>query len=145
MRILVLGGTVFLGRHVAAAALARGHELTLFTRGLHGADLFPEAERLHGDRAATCRRCDGREWDAVIDTSGYEPEHVGRLGERLADGRPLRVRLLGQRLPGLAGRAGRRGLAGVGGAATTTGRRRRRASGRPRRRCRAAWPPCARG
>ena len=51
MRILVLGGTVFLGRHVAAEALARGHELTLFTRGLHGADLFPEAEQLRGDRS----------------------------------------------------------------------------------------------
>jgi 2'-hydroxyisoflavone reductase len=51
MRVLVLGGTVFLGRHVAAEALGRGHELTLFTRGIHGADLFPEAERLRGDRS----------------------------------------------------------------------------------------------
>jgi 2'-hydroxyisoflavone reductase len=85
MRLLVLGGTVFLGRHVAAAALERGHELTLFTRGRHGADLFPEAERLHGDRAGDVSALDGREWDAVIDTSGYEAEHVGRLCERLAD------------------------------------------------------------
>jgi 2'-hydroxyisoflavone reductase len=85
MRILVLGGTVFLGRHVAAAALAGGHELTLFTRGRHGAGLFPEAERLHGDRAGDVSALDGREWDAVIDTSGYEAEHVGRLCERLAD------------------------------------------------------------
>ena len=51
MRILVLGGTVFLGRHVAAAALDRGHELSLFTRGVHGTGLFPEGERLVGDRA----------------------------------------------------------------------------------------------
>jgi 2'-hydroxyisoflavone reductase len=85
VRILVLGGTVFLGRHVAAAALERGHELTLFTRGRHGADLFPQAERLHGDRAGDVSALDGREWDAVIDTSGYEAEHVGGLCERLAD------------------------------------------------------------
>ena len=75
MRILVLGGTVFLGRHVAAEALARGHELTLFTRGLHGAGLFPEAEHIHGDRADVSP-LQGRTWDAAIDTSGYEPESV---------------------------------------------------------------------
>ena len=76
MRILVLGGTVFLGRHVVAEALARGHEPTLFTRGLHGADLFPEAERLHGDRGGDLAPLRGRGWDAAIDTSGYEPAHV---------------------------------------------------------------------
>jgi len=74
MRILILGGTIFLGRHVAAEALARGHELTLYTRGLHGAELFPEAEHVRGDRAdLTPLR--GR-WDACIDTSGYEAAHV---------------------------------------------------------------------
>jgi nucleoside-diphosphate-sugar epimerase len=85
MRILVLGGTVFLGRHVAAAALARGHELTLFTRGVHGSDLFPEAERLVGDRAGDLSALEHGEWDAVIDTSGYEAEHVGRTARLLAD------------------------------------------------------------
>jgi nucleoside-diphosphate-sugar epimerase len=75
MRIVILGGTVFLGRHVAAEALARGHELTLYTRGLHGADLFGEAEHVRGDRAdlAPLR---GRAWDAAIDTSGYDGAHV---------------------------------------------------------------------
>jgi nucleoside-diphosphate-sugar epimerase len=75
MRLLVLGGTVFLGRHVVAAALARGHEVTLFTRGRHGVDLFGEAEHVRGDRSdpAPLR---GRAWDAAIDTSGYQPEHV---------------------------------------------------------------------
>jgi hypothetical protein len=48
MRLLVLGGTVVLGRHVAAGALARGHEVTLFTRGRHGAGLFREAEHVRG-------------------------------------------------------------------------------------------------
>ena len=85
MRILVLGGTVFLGRHVAAAALARGHQLTLFTRGVHGAGLFPQAQRLAGDRAGDVSALDRGEWDAVIDTSGYEAEHVGRLCRQLAD------------------------------------------------------------
>jgi nucleoside-diphosphate-sugar epimerase len=76
MRILVMGGTVFLGRHVAAEALARGHELSLFTRGRHGADLFPEAERLRGDRRGDLAPLRGRAWDAVIDTSGYRPDEV---------------------------------------------------------------------
>src|SRR5215211_9508913 len=76
MRILVLGGTVFLGRHVAAEVLARGHELTLFTRGLHGADLFPEAERLRGDRSKDVSALRGRFFDAAIDTSGYKPADV---------------------------------------------------------------------
>jgi 2'-hydroxyisoflavone reductase len=85
MRILVLGGTVFLGRHVAAEALARGHDLTLFTRGVHGAGLFPGAERLVGDRAGDLSALARGEWDAVIDTSGYEAPHVARGAELLAD------------------------------------------------------------
>jgi len=76
MRVLVLGGTVFLGRHVAAEALARGHELTLFTRGIHGAELFPEAERLRGDRSRDVSALHDREWDAVVDTCGYKPGDV---------------------------------------------------------------------
>jgi len=84
MRILVLGGTVFLGRQVAAEALARGHELTLFTRGIHGADLFPEAERLRGDRTKDVSALRGRAWDAVIDTSGYKPEDVAASAEAVA-------------------------------------------------------------
>jgi len=74
MRILVLGGTVFLGRHVVDAALARGHELTLYTRGLHGE--IPEGvEHVTGDRADVTPLLDGR-WDAAVDTSGYDPAHV---------------------------------------------------------------------
>jgi 2'-hydroxyisoflavone reductase len=84
MRTLILGGTVFLGRHVAEAALARGHELTLFTRGVHGADLFPEAEHLRGDRSLDVSALRGRSWDAVIDTSGYEPAAVAASSAALA-------------------------------------------------------------
>ena len=56
VRLLVLGGTKFLGRAVAEAALARGHELTLFTRGQTNPELFPEAEHLRGDRDGDLRR-----------------------------------------------------------------------------------------
>jgi nucleoside-diphosphate-sugar epimerase len=85
MRTLILGGTVFLGRHVAAEALARGHELTLFTRGLHNADLFPEAEHLVGDRGGDLSALEGREWDVVVDTSGYRAEDVARSSALLGD------------------------------------------------------------
>jgi 2'-hydroxyisoflavone reductase len=84
MRLLMLGGTVFLGRHVAAEALERGHEVTLFHRGRHGAKLFPEAEHLHGDRAADLRALEGRRWDAAVDTSGYEPADVAASSALLA-------------------------------------------------------------
>jgi len=74
MRLLILGGTVFLGRHVVDAALARGHEVTIFTRGRHGTG--PEGvEHVSGDRADVAPLC-GRAWDAAIDTSGYDPAHV---------------------------------------------------------------------
>ena len=78
MRLLVLGGTVFLGRHVTAEALSRGHEVTVFHRGRHGADLFPETEHVIGDRAGDLAPLHGRAWDAAIDTSGYEPADVAR-------------------------------------------------------------------
>jgi nucleoside-diphosphate-sugar epimerase len=84
VRLLILGGTVFLGRHVAADAIARGHDVTLFHRGRHGADLFPRAEHVLGDRAADLSALDGRSWDAAIDTSGYEPADVQASAERLA-------------------------------------------------------------
>jgi 2'-hydroxyisoflavone reductase len=83
MRILILGGTIFLGRHVAAEALARGHELTLFTRGLHGDELFPEAEHVHGDRADVAPLRDGS-WDAIVDTSGYASAHVAESARLVA-------------------------------------------------------------
>ena len=76
MNLLILGGTVFLGRHLAAAALARNHEVTLFNRGHNNPDLFPEVERLRGDRDGNLHALEGRRWDAVIDTSGYIPRHV---------------------------------------------------------------------
>src|SRR5215213_1190009 len=85
MRILILGGTVFLGRHVAEAALARGHDLTLFNRGQTNPELFPDVERLRGDRTGDLAALSGREWDAVVDTSGYVPRAVRASAELLRD------------------------------------------------------------
>src|SRR3954451_4634136 len=85
MRILILGGTVFLGRHVAAEALARGHELTLFTRGRNNPDLFPQATHLRGDRSSDLSALGSGEWDIVVDTSGYKGEEVAASAQLLAD------------------------------------------------------------
>lgn len=84
MRLLILGGTVFLGRHLAAGALAAGHAVTLFTRGRHKPELFPQAVRLRGDRDGDLTALDGQTWDAVIDTSGYLPRVVRASARRLA-------------------------------------------------------------
>lgn len=84
MRLLILGGTIFLGRHVAAEALRRGHDVTVFHRGRHGADLFPEAEHLIGDRGGDLSALEGRRWDAAVDTSGYAPAHVAASSALLA-------------------------------------------------------------
>jgi 2'-hydroxyisoflavone reductase len=76
VKLLVLGGTLFLGRHVVEAALERGHEVTLFNRGRTNPDLFAQAEHLRGDRDGDLSALGGRQWDAVIDPSGYLPRVV---------------------------------------------------------------------
>ncbi|MBA3366383.1 MAG: NAD-dependent epimerase/dehydratase family protein, partial [Actinobacteria bacterium] len=85
MKLLVLGGTVFLGRHLVEAALRRGHEVTLFNRGRTNASLFPEVERLRGDRDGHLGALENGHWDAAIDTSGYFPRVVRASAELLAD------------------------------------------------------------
>jgi 2'-hydroxyisoflavone reductase len=86
MKLLVLGGTKFLGKHIVEAALAAGHELTLFNRGKTNPDLFPQVEKIQGDRDGELSRLDGHgPWDAVIDTSGYVPRVVGASAEALKD------------------------------------------------------------
>jgi nucleoside-diphosphate-sugar epimerase len=85
MKLLILGGTVFLGRHLVEAALARGHAVTLFNRGQHNADLYPEVEKLRGDREGDLAALHGRAWDAAIDTCGYVPRVVRASAELLAD------------------------------------------------------------
>ena len=84
MRLLVLGGTKFLGRAAVEEALARGHEVTLFNRGETNPGIFPEVEKLRGDRTASLDALEGREWDAVIDPSGYIPAVVRASAEALS-------------------------------------------------------------
>lgn len=84
MHLLILGGTRFLGRHLADLALARGHRVTLLHRGRSGADLFPQAEHLIADRNADLALLDGRRFDAVVDTSAYWPRQVQEVAARLA-------------------------------------------------------------
>jgi 2'-hydroxyisoflavone reductase len=86
VRVLVLGGTVFLGRHIVDALLARGHSVTIFHRGQRGRDLFPQIERVLGDRATDLDRLPpGAQWDAVVDTSGYVPGVVAASAAALRD------------------------------------------------------------
>lgn len=84
MKLLILGGTLFLGRALADAALAAGHEVTLFNRGRHAA-AYPGVETLIGDRDGGLGPLRRRRWDAAIDTSGYVPRIVGASAELLAD------------------------------------------------------------
>jgi 2'-hydroxyisoflavone reductase len=84
MKILVLGGTKFLGVHIVELALQRGHTVTLFNRGKTNTDLFPQLEHLKGDRDAQLDSLKGKHWDAVIDDSGYVPRHVRLSAELLA-------------------------------------------------------------
>src|SRR6185503_7507759 len=85
MDLLIIGGTVFLGRHLVEAAQARGHSITLFNRGQHNPELFPDVEKLRGDRDGDLSALRGRRWDAVIDTCGYVPRIVRASAEALAD------------------------------------------------------------
>ncbi len=85
MKLLLLGGTVFLGRHIASLALKKGHDLTLFNRGQSNPDLYPEVETLKGDRNGSLDSLCGRRWDAVIDTSGYIPRAVKTSARWAAD------------------------------------------------------------
>jgi 2'-hydroxyisoflavone reductase len=85
MRILVLGGTQFLGRHTVDVAVARGHEVTLFNRGQTRPELFPDLEKLQGDRDGDLAALEGRPFDAVVDTSGYVPRVVAETIDALGD------------------------------------------------------------
>jgi len=84
LRILILGGTGFIGPHMVRRARERGHTLTLFNRGRSNTDLFPDVETLIGDRDGQLDALKGHEWDAVIDNSGYVPHHVRDSAQLLA-------------------------------------------------------------
>jgi 2'-hydroxyisoflavone reductase len=85
MDLLILGGTVFLGRALVEAAQARGHHLTLFNRGKTNPELFHDVEQVHGDRATDLSALAGRRWDAAIDTCGYVPRVVRMAAESMAE------------------------------------------------------------
>jgi len=83
-KILILGGTGFLGPALVEVAKQRGHTVTLFNRGKTRPTLFPDLEKLHGDRDGHLEALAGRTWDAVIDPSGYVPRVVKQSVELLA-------------------------------------------------------------
>lgn len=85
MKILIIGGTRFLGRHLVNAARARGHEVTLFNRGQTNPDLFGQVDKIQGDREKNLDQLMGYNWDVVIDTCGYLPRIVRMSAEALKD------------------------------------------------------------
>ena len=90
MKLLILGGTRFVGRYLTVTAVARGHEVTLFNRGNYP---LPDTtvELIKGDRHGDLAELKGRRWDAVIDTSGYLPHTVKASAELLSDAVDLYV------------------------------------------------------
>jgi 2'-hydroxyisoflavone reductase len=85
MKLLILGGTRFLGRHLVAAAQARGHQVTLFNRGNYSSEELGALESIKGDRHTELHKLRGRRWDAVVDTSGHLPRAVRAAAEVLSD------------------------------------------------------------
>lgn len=84
MKILLIGGTRFLGRHLVNSARSRGHIVTLFNRGQTNPNLFMQVDKIHGDREKDLDQLTGH-WDAVIDTCGYFPRIVKMSAEALKD------------------------------------------------------------
>ena len=85
MRILVIGGTRFVGKHFVEQAVARGHDVTLFHRGRTGMDLFPDLDHRIGDRDTDLSTLAEGEWDATVDTCAYLPRQVHTLADILGD------------------------------------------------------------
>lgn len=83
MKLLIIGGTRFVGRYLATAALERNHEITLFNRGTHSS--VTNVETIQGDRHTDITRLRGRRWDAVVDTCGMLPSAVRSAAEALSD------------------------------------------------------------
>ena len=92
MRILIIGGTTFVGRHLVAEAITRGHTVTVLHRGV-ACPGAPGAEHLHADRNDDLAVLADRQWDATVDVCAYWPKQVGRLADALGDrgGRHLLV------------------------------------------------------
>src|SRR6185503_12395411 len=85
LKILILGGTGFIGPYQVQYALDRGHTVTLFNRGRTNPQLFPTVEKLIGDRATDLKSLEGRDWDVVIDNSVQtDPTWVTKSAQLLA-------------------------------------------------------------
>ena len=76
MKILVIGGTKFSGRHLVKAALEKDHEVTIFHRGNHPAGNLGNIEEILGDRNFDLAKLENRRWDTVVDMCGYLPQWV---------------------------------------------------------------------
>jgi 2'-hydroxyisoflavone reductase len=86
VRLLVLGGTRFVGRALVGTALERGHEVTLFNRGVTDPGLFGDrVEEIRGDRTQDMSQLVGRSWDAVVDVAAYHPADAARSVDALGD------------------------------------------------------------
>ena len=85
MKILIIGGTRFVGRALVETAVSKGHTVTLFNRGKSNPDLFADVETIVGDRDGGLDGLRGRSWDVVIDTCGYLPRLVRDSAELLKD------------------------------------------------------------
>jgi len=85
MRVLVIGGTRFVGRHLAEAAAARGHDVTVFHRGKTGTDVLPDAAHIFGDRDDDLALLKEGTWDATIDACAYVPRQVSELADALGE------------------------------------------------------------
>lgn len=83
LRVLILGGTGFIGPHFVTALRSAGHTLTLFNRGRRNPGLFPDIETLTGDRDGKIEALQNRDWDVVIDDSGYVPRVVDLTAQLL--------------------------------------------------------------
>ncbi|MGM0776132.1 MAG: SDR family oxidoreductase [Bacillota bacterium] len=84
MKILILGGTRFLGKALAEEGLKRGHDITLFNRG-NNKEAFSEVEQLVGDRDGDVSQLKNRKWDAVMDTCGFAPHQINKIAAVLGD------------------------------------------------------------
>ena len=85
MKLLIIGGSRFLGRHLVTTAISRDHEVTLFNRGQHTRDDSFAGETIQGDRNKDLQKLNGRRWDAVVDTCGLVPRAVTASAQALAN------------------------------------------------------------
>jgi 2'-hydroxyisoflavone reductase len=85
MKVLIIGGTRFIGRHLVRAALDRDHEVTLFNRGRHSSEALTQVETIHGDRNSDLAKLQNRRWDVVVDTCGILPRAVSTAAQILSD------------------------------------------------------------